>query len=121
MMKKLLLLLVLAGPAMASETATDASFGLYVGSRPDHVLVMWHEQGCAPCIRLEPEFESVAKSLTGKELHFVSIDVADAPKAAKDIKSVPRLVLYKDGKVVGECPERTAEKIKAWLRAKISP
>ena len=63
---------------------------------------------CIPCRRLAPHFASAAQKLSGVKFVEVDIDKSEDIKTAYDIMSVPYLVAFKGGKVVGEVKSRTA-------------
>ncbi len=69
------------------------------GDRP--VLIDFHADWCGPCKMLSPIIQKVAKDLDGK-VRVIKIDV-DKNVALADkfqIRGVPTMVLFKDGKSV---------------------
>lgn len=106
----------------AYSTATDADFFLYVTTREGYVLVEFYADWCGPCQAFAPEFEKVSEQMHSADLSFVKVDVDKSPKTvvAQGVKSIPKLLLFKDGKLVGECPERNGEKVKKWLKTQMS-
>jgi len=69
------------------------------GDRP--VLIDFHADWCGPCKMLSPIIQQVAKDLDGK-VRVIKIDV-DKNVALADkfqIRGVPTMMLFKDGKSV---------------------
>ena len=65
------------------------------------VLVDFHATWCGPCQTLAPLVENLAREMSGK-LKVVKVDVDKNQAAASqyNIRSVPTLVLFKNGKIV---------------------
>ncbi|HKT11113.1 MAG TPA: thioredoxin [Terriglobia bacterium] len=55
---------------------------------------------CAPCRAMEPTFEKLAENYSG-QFNFAKVNVDEAPELAGKfaIRSIPTLILVKDGKV----------------------
>ena len=55
---------------------------------------------CAPCRAMEPTFEKLAENFSG-QFNFAKVNVDEAPELAGKfgIRSIPTLILVKDGKV----------------------
>ena len=89
---------------------TDKDFDKNVIKKEGIVLVDFHATWCGPCKKLSPEITKLAEKYKGKAT-IVKVDVDKAPKASKDIKYIPHVVLYKDGKVVKVVEGRDAKSI----------
>lgn len=80
---------------------TDDSFEATVlqGNLP--TLVDFWATWCAPCRRIAPLLDTVAKEYAGK-VNFVKIDVSDNQNipAKYNVRGIPTLMLFQDGKVV---------------------
>jgi len=67
------------------------------------VLVDFWAEWCMPCKMIDPILEEIASEYEGS-LHVgrVNVDVEDALAAEYNIVSIPALLLFKNGEVVGE-------------------
>jgi thioredoxin 2 len=85
------------------------------------VLVDLWAPWCGPCRMVAPALVSIAQEMAG-ELKVVKVNVDEAPRAAAtfDARSIPTLVILRDGKViarqVGALPEAN---LRAWVRSSI--
>lgn len=80
----------------------DADFEEKVLKSGLPVLVDFYGSWCAPCIKMKPMLEELAKALEGRAL-IVRAEITDVPESAGqyDVMSVPTLVLF-DGAEVKE-------------------
>jgi thioredoxin 1 len=93
---------------------TDASFNCAVKKNRAILIDFWAEW-CGPCKALAPTIEELAGKYSGK-VFIGKIDIDKNPETAKSfgVRSIPTLVLLKDGKevdrIIGSVPKRTIEK-----------
>jgi thioredoxin 1 len=91
---------------MASENiveVTDSNFQTEILSSKLPVLVDFWAAWCAPCRAIAPHVEALAKDYDGK-VRVGKCDIDSNPEVATqyDIRSIPTLLVFKDGKVAGQ-------------------
>jgi len=85
------------------------------------VLVDFYAEWCGPCKMIAPSIEALSQEMAGRaKIVKVDIDQANDIVAAYGIRSVPTLMLFKNGemvdKIVGAVPKETmADKINGIL------
>jgi thioredoxin 1 len=91
---------------MASEnmvTITDGNFEAEVLKSSTPVLIDFWAQWCAPCRAIGPVVEALAKEYAGKvKVGKVNIDENPKTPTSYDVRSIPTLLLFMDGKVLGQ-------------------
>ena len=72
-----------------------------VESSTKPVLVDFWAEWCAPCRMLTPAFEKLAETY-GNDISFAKVNVDELPEVASQygIRSIPTLLLLREGKVV---------------------
>ena len=77
----------------------DENFDVVVGDGSVPVLVDFSAGWCGPCKALSPIVEKLADEVVGKA-KVCKVDIDEAPQAAKKhgIRSVPTVIVFKDGK-----------------------
>lgn len=86
---------------MATEF-TDATFASDVLKSDKLVLVDFWAPWCGPCKMIGPIVEKLSTELAGS-VKIGKLNVDDNPATAQEygVMSIPTLLLFKDGKVVG--------------------
>ena len=94
----------------------DSDFKSQVLDSSTPVLVDFWAEWCGPCKTLTPRIEALAAQYTGK-IKVVSMDIDANPETPSSlgIRSIPTLLMFKGGKLVGELvgahPNNTIEEL----------
>jgi thioredoxin 1 len=83
--------------------ATDENFQKEILDSPLPALVDFWAVWCAPCRAIAPHVEALANEYEGK-LRVGKFDIDANPNIPSqfDIRSIPTLIVFKGGKVVGQ-------------------
>jgi thioredoxin 1 len=102
---------------MSTVKVTDASFQADVLEAGVPVVVDFWAEWCGPCKMIGPSLEEIASEMDGK-VRIAKVNVDENPGIAGQlgIRSIPTLMLYKDGKMtsqkVGAAPKG---ELKRWI------
>ena len=98
-------------PVGRPQPVTDASFAQDVERSPVPVLVDAWAPWCGPCHMIAPVVDQLATELAGR-IRVVKLNVDENPQTAArfDLRSIPTLLVLKDGRevdrLVGVQPKR---------------
>ena len=96
----------------------DARFERFVTRNELPVVVDFWAAWCGPCLAMAPQFEAAARELKGEAI-FAKVDSDANPQTSSrfGIRSIPTLVLFRDGKELKRQPGAVqAAQIVAWAR-----
>ncbi len=86
---------------MTQET-TDINFESDVLKNKGYVLVDFWAEWCGPCRQLSPIVDDIANDMSDKlKVYKVNIDNNPETPAKFNVRGIPTLILFKDGKPVG--------------------
>ena len=86
---------------MATSAVTDANFATDVLAAAQPVVVDFWAEWCGPCKMIGPHLEEISGELAGKvKIVKLNVDENQQVAGALGVRSIPTLVLFKDGKAV---------------------
>ena len=106
---------------MSTLPVTDATFDTEVRGSAIPVVVDFWAEWCGPCRMIGPALEEIATELQGKvKIVKMNVDENQQVPAQFGIRSIPTLMLFKDGKLasqkVGAAPKSDLSR---WISAAV--
>ena len=104
-----------------TKPVTDDSFATDVLQADGAVLVDFWAEWCGPCRAIAPSLEEIGAEYAGRlTIAKVNIDENPLTPNAYNVRGIPTLVMFKDGKAVstkvGAAPKSA---LKEWVAASI--
>jgi thioredoxin 1 len=88
---------------MATTKVTDASFEADVINSAEPVVVDFWAEWCGPCKMIGPSLEEISNEMAGKvKIAKINVDENPGVSAKLGIRSIPTLMLFKDGKLAAQ-------------------
>ena len=105
----------------STKAVTDANFEAEVLKATKPFLVDFWAELCGPCKMVGPVLEEIAAELQGQiTVAKVNVDESSTTPGKYGIRSIPTLMIFKDGKVVatkvGAVPKAT---LQTWIKENI--
>ncbi len=107
---------------MSTLKISDNSFRDDVLNSDKPVLVDFWAEWCGPCKSIAPSLEEISNEMNDKLL-VAKINIDENPKIAQEynIRSIPALMLFKEGKkiseIMGALPKSNLE---SWIREQLT-
>lgn len=94
---------------MASTHLTDETFDAFLASAATPVVVTFHAPWCADCRRIEGTLAQLPSRHPG--LTFADVDTEEAMEVAArfDIRGIPTLLVFENGRLVDRLYSREAK------------
>lgn len=100
---------------------TDASFENDVLKAAEPVVVDFWAEWCGPCRMIAPSLDQIATEMAGK-VKIVKLNIDENPNVASKlgIRSIPTLMVFKDGKLAATKVGAAAKgDLQKWITASI--
>jgi len=82
---------------------TDDNFAAEIANGQAPILIDFSAVWCAPCRTIAPHVAAIAAAYSGRvRVATCDVDANQRLAAELDVRSVPTLLLFKDGKPVGQ-------------------
>lgn len=88
----------------------------HITNKSQPLVVDLHAPWCGYCVRMQPDIDRLASEREGS-LNFVGLDTDEYPDVFTDLKvrTLPTVILFKDGVEVARRGSGTYQDLCAWL------
>lgn len=101
---------------MSIQTSDAASFKAAIADPSTPLVATLGADWCNFCVRMEPDMNRLAEERAGS-IRFAKFDSDEDPMIGVDmgVKTLPLVVLYKDGEEVARRGSGTYDELTTWL------
>ncbi|MEO7144483.1 MAG: thioredoxin [Bryobacteraceae bacterium] len=106
-----------------TATFTDTAFDEDVLKSDKLVMVDFWAEWCGPCRMMTPTVDAIASEYKGRvKVGKLNVDENNGVAARYNIRGIPSLLLFKDGKVVDQKVGATGKNdLTKWLESHLTP
>ncbi len=103
------------------QQVTDTNFDAEVLQATGPVLVDFYADWCGPCKSLAPHLEAVANENKAVKIVKMNIDENPMVPSQNNVRSIPTLIVFKDGKPVATKMGAMAKSaLEAWINEAVA-